>query len=258
MKNKIYNFKNKNIVISGAFGSLGKHLVSQYLKYGANLYLTDLNTVKIKKKFNKQKIYYFNCDFEKISNVEKLVLDIKKKFKKVDILVNNAAIVGESMKSGWNTNFLNQSIEGWNKSYKINLLPVFFLIQKLIPILNSKESNIVNISSIYGTSVPNFQIYEKTNIFNPLAYSVSKAGIIYLTKWLAKLLGRKKIRVNTISPGGIFRNQNKKFLRNYIMQCPLGRMATEKDVVNSCLFLTSNEASYITGQNLIVDGGFTI
>lgn len=257
LKSNMY-FKNKNILITGAFGFLGKGLAKKYLDAGANLYLTDLNTKKVKNKYKKQKIYSFNCNLENSSEILCLIKDIKSKFKKIDIIINNAAVAGNSIKNGWNTNLASQSREGWEKSSKLNLIATFQIIQKLLPILKSKDPNIINISSIYGTAVPNFKVYKNTKIFNPIAYSTSKAGIIYMTKWLAKILGKNKIRVNAISPGGIRRNQEKKFIKNYISNCPIKRMAKEKDVINACIFLTSDMASYITGQNLIVDGGYTI
>lgn len=257
MKNNI-NFKNKNILITGAFGFLGKALTKKYLNGGANLYLTDIKTKKVKNKFKNQKIYSLNCNLENSSQILDLIKDVKLKFKKIDIIINNAAIAGNSIKSGWNTNLASQSREGWEKSSNLNLIATFQIIQKLVPILKSKDPNIVNISSIYGTAVPNFDVYKNTKIFNPIAYSTSKAGIIYMTKWLAKMLGKNKIRVNAISPGGIFRNQERKFVKNYINDCPINRMATETDIVNACIFLTSNMACYITGQNLVVDGGYTI
>ena len=252
------NFKNKNILITGAFGFLGKALTKKYLNAGANLYLTDLRTKKIKNKFKNQKIYSLNCNLESSSQILSLIKDVKNKFKKIDIIINNAAVAGNSIKNGWNTNLAGQSREGWEKSSKLNLIATFQIIQKLVPILKSKDPNIINISSIYGTAVPNFKIYTNTKIFNPIAYSTSKAGIIYMTKWLAKILGKNKIRVNAISPGGIQRNQEKKFVKNYIDNCPIKRMTKETDVVNACFFLTSDMASYITGQNLVVDGGYTI
>ena len=252
------SFKNKNVLITGAFGHLGLALVKAYLKNGANLYLTDIYTKKIMKKFPKQKIYYFDCNLERENEIKDLVIDIKKKFKRIDIIINNAAIAGNSLKTGWNTSFNLQSRAGWEISSKVNLIATFDIIKNLVSLLRSKNANIINISSIYGSSVPDFRIYKNTKIFNPLAYSATKASIIYMTKWLAKVLGKKRIRVNAISPGGIKRKQSKKFVKNYIQNCPIKRMANEQDIVNACLFLSSNMASYITGQNLVVDGGNTI
>jgi NAD(P)-dependent dehydrogenase (short-subunit alcohol dehydrogenase family) len=121
----------------------------------------------------------------------------------------------------------------------------------------SKNASIINISSIYGVNAPDWNLYQDTNINNPAAYSISKAGLIYMTKWLASTLA-PNIRVNAISPGGILRQQEKLFIKKYNEKTLLNRMATESDVSEPVLFLASNMSSYITGQNLIIDGGWTI
>jgi len=132
------------------------------------------------------------------------------------------------------------------------------MIQKIYKSLEkSKKASITNISSIYGVVAPDWNIYENTNINNPAAYSISKAGIVHMTKWLASALA-PKIRVNAVSPGGVFRNQQKIFVKKYIDKTLLKRMAIEDDIVGPVVFLSSTAASYITGQNLIVDGGWTI
>ena len=121
----------------------------------------------------------------------------------------------------------------------------------------SDNASIVNISSIYGVSAPDWELYKGTNINNPGAYSVSKAGVVHMTKWLASTLS-PKIRVNCVSPGGVYRKQSEKFVKKYESRTLLKRMATEKDIVGPVVFLSSSSASYITGENLIVDGGWTI
>ena len=120
----------------------------------------------------------------------------------------------------------------------------------------SKNPSVVNISSIYGIVAPDWKIYEKTKIVNPAVYSVSKSGLNQFTKWQASYLS-PKIRVNSVSPGGVLRGQNKKFLKKYISKTLLKRMATEEDVVNAVVLLSSEMSSYITGHNLVVDGGYT-
>lgn len=260
MKNLI-NFQNKNIVITGASGFIGRALVKKYLELGANLYLTDLkvekNFKKLKKNKNIQKIFLKDCNFENNNELLNMIKDLKIKFKSIDIIINNAAIAGSSIKSGWNVNFEKQSVQGWERSLNVNLTAIFKIIQLCKNKMKINTSSIINISSIYGIVGPNYSIYKGTKINNPAGYSVSKSGLIHLTKWLASTLA-PSIRVNCISPGGIYRGQNKKFVKNYINQCPLSRMAKEKDVVNASIFLSSEMSSYITGHNLLVDGGWTI
>jgi len=123
---------------------------------------------------------------------------------------------------------------------------------------NQKSGVIVNIASIYGMVGPDFNLYDQTNMTMPPAYSAIKGGVINFTKYLASYYGNKNIRINCVSPGGIFNKQNLKFVENYNKKVPLGRMAQNTDISPSVCFLLSDYASYITGHNLVVDGGWTI
>ena len=120
----------------------------------------------------------------------------------------------------------------------------------------SDDPVVVNLGSIYGSLGPDWEIYAGTSMGNPAAYAASKGGLIQLTRWLATTLG-PKVRVNCVSPGGISRNQDEKFVKKYVTRTPLSRMAVEDDVVKAILFLSTTSANYITGQNLVVDGGWS-
>jgi NAD(P)-dependent dehydrogenase (short-subunit alcohol dehydrogenase family) len=123
-------------------------------------------------------------------------------------------------------------------------------------LLKSSHPSVINIASIYGSIVPDFSIYNETKISNPPEYSCSKAALIYLTKWISKNF-INKIRVNSISPGGIYRKQEKIFIEKYKKKTKFNRMTYEKDILNSIIFLASAKSGYVTGQNIIVDGGFS-
>ena len=141
---------------------------------------------------------------------------------------------------------------------EINLTSIFDLICKFKTNLEkSNNPSIINISSIYATYYPDWEMYKNTKVQNILSYSVSKGGLLNLTKWLATYLA-PKIRINAISPGGIKRKQSKIFIKNYVKKTPLKRMCSTKDVVNCVKFLSSENSDYITGQNIVVDGGFTL
>ena len=130
--------------------------------------------------------------------------------------------------------------------------------QKLEPLLNgSKGANIINVGSIYGIYAPDFSLYEGTNMGNPAAYGVSKAGLNQLTKWLSTSMA-PNIRVNSISPGGISRDQPKKFVTKYIQKTPLKRMANEVDFLGVMAYLSSDMSEYVTGQVIQVDGGWGV
>jgi NAD(P)-dependent dehydrogenase (short-subunit alcohol dehydrogenase family) len=123
---------------------------------------------------------------------------------------------------------------------------------------NNLSGSIINIASIYGVQAPDFGVYENTNMTSPAAYSAIKGGIINLTRYLASYFGEYGIRVNSVSPGGIFDNQNKTFVDNYIKKVPLKRMGKPDDISPAIVFLISDQSRYITGQNMIIDGGLTI
>ena len=267
MKNKYIeaiNLKNKITIITGSSGYLGQMIANTYAELGSNLILIDkrrINFSLMKKKYKEKynvNIYYKKCDLEKEKDRKKLITWIKNNFKKIDVLVNNAAMTGASKNSDYSEKFNKQSLATWNRALNINLTSVFDLVKNLSPLLKkSKNSKIINISSIYGFRSPKLMIYEKTKINNPAAYSVSKNSIIHLTRWLATNLS-PEIRVNCISPGGIYREQPRSFVKKYKALTPMKRMATENDFKGAIIFLSTQMSDYVTGQNLIIDGGWSI
>lgn len=253
------DFSKKNVVITGAGGKIGYKLSSYFYEQNANLILIEKNSDKIiflKNKFKKSNIY--NCDLEKLSSIKNALKKIKKNFSIIDTIIHTASLVGTSNLTGWNTKFSNQNISNFNKNFKINVCSIFFIVQQLEKNLNkSKNPSIINIGSIYGQKTPDWSIYKNTNINNPAGYSTTKAALLYLTKWLAKTVS-PKIRFNMISPGGIEGNQSKIFKNKYIEKVPLKRMTAVEDLIGPTIFLSSEMSKYITGQNIIVDGGFTL
>ena len=140
---------------------------------------------------------------------------------------------------------------------RVNLSSAFVLSQSLLPQLsNSGYGSIILISSIYGSLGPDMSLYEGTKMQNPVGYGASKGGLLQLMKYLATLMA-PSVRVNAISPGGVERGQPESFVERYSRRTPMKRMATEGDLVGPTIFLASNMSSYVTGQNLIVDGGWS-
>jgi len=253
------DFSKKNIIITGAGGKIGFELSSYFYHQNANLILIEKNSdklISLKNKFKKSNIY--NCDLEKLSSIKNTLKKINKSFSVIDTIIHTASLVGTSELIGWNTKFSNQSISNFDKSFKINVSSIFFIVQQLQKNLNkSKNPSIINIGSIYGKITPDWSMYKNTNINNPAGYSTTKAALLYLTKWLAKTVS-PKIRCNMISPGGLEGNQSKLFKKKYINKVPLKRMTTAKDLIGPTIFLSSEMSKYITGQNIFVDGGFSL
>ncbi len=258
---KYEDLNKKTALITGALGHLGRATCVAYAEHGANLILLDKHTSddhflsSLREKTKQAE--YFQVDFGNRMSRRQLIKELNQNYEKLDILVNNAAFVGTTDLEGWAVPFQSQSLDSWSEALEVNLTTPFHLIQGLESILRKAENPaIVNIGSIYGSLGPDWALYENTTMGNPAAYSVSKGGLIQLTKWLATTLG-PNIRVNSVSPGGIERLQDPKFIERYSKKTPLNRLATEDDVVSAILFLSSLSASYITGQNIIVDGGWS-
>ncbi|MGH9246595.1 MAG: SDR family oxidoreductase [Acidimicrobiales bacterium] len=178
---------------------------------------------------------------------------------RLDILVHCAALVGapEAL-PGWSVDFADQRVDTWRRALEVNLTSVFSLTQASAAALAANGRGVVvNVSSIYGLVGPDLGLYEGTDLGNPAAYAVSKGGLLQLTRWLATVLA-PDVRVNAISPGGVERGQPEEFQERYLRRTPLGRMATEEDLRGAIAYLATDLSSYVTGHNLVVDGGWTV
>lgn len=260
---------NKRIILTGAAGILGTALTKRYLDMGADIALLDINEVglnELKKnlgKFQNQKILYYSLDLTDPEQVIETVKAITKEFSRVDVLHNNAATKGEDLKKFFYS-YENYDPLTWRAIIDGNVTSMFLMSQSVGQIMKKqKKGSIIQTSSIYGVINPDKKIYEGSEyhgiqISCPAVYSVSKHAVIGLTKYLASYWGEYNIRVNAISPGGIFSGQNRNFIDNYSKNVPLGRMASENDILGSAVFLASDESEYITGQNIIIDGGLSL
>ena len=180
--------------------------------------------------------------------------EVINKYDKIDGLVNNAY----PRTNDWHLDFEKIKLESWKKNIDLQLNSSFVIIQKAAKYMKiNKSASIVNMSSIYGVVGPDFSIYEGTEMTMPAAYSAIKGGLISFTRYLASYYGKDSINVNCISPGGILDDQPIQFVKNYTKKIPLQRMGNPSDISPAVVFLLSDEASYITGQNIIIDGGLT-
>jgi NAD(P)-dependent dehydrogenase (short-subunit alcohol dehydrogenase family) len=260
----LISLKGRRALITGANGSLGKVICDTLAELGADLILVDRpnsdlqNQTKMIISNYEVNVEYQFCDLEIEAQRSELINWIHVNDKGLNILINNAAFIGSANIHGWSVPFHEQTLESWRRAFEVNLTSAFDLCQKLSPILKSANgSSIINIGSIYGQFAPDWSLYEGTDMSNPAAYNVSKGGLLQLTRWLATTLA-PHIRVNTISPGGIYRNQPKKFVTRYEAKTPLARMANENDFKGAVAYLSSDLSNYVTGHNLAVDGGWGI
>ena len=175
----------------------------------------------------------------------------------LDILIHCAALVGTTRVEGWAVPFEEQTVAAWDAAIRVNLTSAFVLVQEARSALQSSgHGSVILFSSIYGMSAPDLTLYAGTTMANPGGYGASKGGLLQLTRYLASVLA-PAVRVNAISPGGVWRNQPAPFIERYEARTPLKRMACEEDIKGAVAYLASDLSAYVTGHNLVVDGGWT-
>ena len=261
---ELSNLIGRRALITGSTGGLGRVMADTLAELGADLVLVDRPgsdfddlSASLTERWDVN-VECQVCDLEHQKHRTELMAILKDSGKGLNILINNAAFVGTSDLPGWGVPFEQQTVETWRRALEVNLTAIFDLCQGLTPLLKAAQgASIINIASIYGLYGPDWSLYEGTSMSNPAAYGASKGGLIQFTRWLATTIA-PHIRVNSISPGGIFRSQPEAFLRRYEAKTPLGRMATEDDFRGVVAYLGSDMAGYVTGQNLVVDGGWGI
>jgi NAD(P)-dependent dehydrogenase (short-subunit alcohol dehydrogenase family) len=200
------------------------------------------------------------CDVGVEAEVTGLATRVVEEFGRVDVVINNAAATSEFLASNPDHfgPFESYPLSSWELTLRTNLTGPFLVCREFGPALKrGGGGSIVNVSSIYGLVGPHHEIYTDLPFRAVVSYSASKAGILGLTRWLASYWARDGIRVNTVTPGGVFNEQNPTFVERYGRLAPMGRMADRTDLVGVMLFLASDASSYCTGQNFIVDGGWT-
>lgn len=261
---ELMDLSGRVALVTGGSGHIGRAICDTLAELGASIVVLDIDEKSVTQAVeNLQSRYHVGAlplaidlaDQEKVQAIPSLVLD---QFGRLDILVNNAAFVGTSNLKGWVTPFKDQLPETWRDALEVNLTAPFVLIQACRDVLaESGHGSVINVASIFGIIAPDMGIYDGTEMGNPAAYGVSKGGLLQLTRWLATVLA-PDIRVNAITPGGVSRNQPDVFQERYCARTPLGRMATEEDFKGAIAYLASDLSAYVTGHNLIVDGGWTV
>ena len=259
---KLFNLSGRVVIITGAAGNLGSKYAEGLTQAGANVVLADIDYATCKQLGKQLENKYsiknlaIKLDLNDKSSIENMVSKTMKQFSKIDILINNAAYQGNSKSR--KIKFENFPLNEWNKAVSVNLTGVFLTCQEVGKIMvKQKYGNIINISSTYGLVAPDQRIYGTSGQNAAAFYSATKAALVNLTRYLASYWNRSGIRVNSLSPGGVENSQESNFIKKYSEKTMLGRMANKNEYVGAIIFLSSDASSYMTGSNLIVDGGWT-
>lgn len=241
--------------MTGASGLLGSVFTKALYDKGATVIAADINYLKSKelsRKIDPSRVIPAKLDVTDKKSVSNLIKKISNKFGRIDVLINAAY-------RHISTPFNERKLKDFEDILRINLTGVFLCSQLTANYMESQGfGNIINIGSMYGVVSADPRIYGNSGLRSPEVYAASKGGVIQLTKYLAVHLANSNIRVNCLSPGGVYNKQNKDFLKKFVQKVPLKRMAKPEEIANALIFLASDASSYMTGHNLVVDGGFTI
>lgn len=263
----IFSLEGKTAIVTGGAGLIGQMQCKALSEFGATVVVCDLDlekSEKIASGLNKNS-FATTLDVTKEESINRVKNAVLSKTKRIDILVNNAAIndvFSSNISILEQSKFENYSLELWEKSLKVNLTGTF-LCCKIFgnEMAKRKSGSIINVASTYGIVGPDQSIYfdESGNqkFFKSPSYPTGKGGIINFTRYLAAYWGKENIRVNTLSPGGVENSQDEFFISNYSKKTMLGKMARPEDYMGAIVFLASDASSYMTGANLIIDGGWT-
>lgn len=263
---KMFNLSGKVAIVTGAAGQLGGEYVRALLAAGAAVAAWDMRLDNPKGRLddiNTDRLLRVRVDITDRKSIEVATEQVIKTFGVPGILVNNAAIDAPPNASEQETGpFETYPEASLDAMMDVNLKGMILCCQVVGGLMaNNMAGSIINVSSIYGMLSPDQRIYaykaKERPFFKPVAYSVTKAGVLNLTRYLATYWAKKRVRVNTLTLAGVFNNQDENFLANYNNKVPLGRMATQDEYNGAVLFLSSDASSYMTGSNLVVDGGYS-
>jgi NAD(P)-dependent dehydrogenase (short-subunit alcohol dehydrogenase family) len=260
----LFRLDGQVAVITGAAGLLGEQHAMALTECGAHVILADRDLDRCQQRAlhlaskSDVRAIALECDVTKRACWEILLERANAEFGRVDILVNNAAYTNTSSSANYGASFSDFPLEDWHGILDVNLTGTFLGCQVVgEQMLRQRSGSIINVASLYGVVSPNHQIYTNTGIHQPVAYSISKAGVVALTRYLATLWAPVGVRVNSISPGGVNDRHSDLFSSRYASLCPMGRMARPDEMRGALIYLASSASSYFTGQNLVVDGGWT-
>jgi len=267
-----FDLTGRVAIVTGGVGLLGAEFCRTLAEAGASIAVVDLNSASAsatadtltKSGYNAQA---FTADITNPESVNAMVDHVLSAFGRIDILVNSAALDPkfdpDAMKKGITPGaFEDYPLDQWNAALNVNLTGMFLVTQACVKpmIAQGKKGSIINICSTYGLNGPDQRIYIKDGervAYKPVYYTVTKAGVLGFTKYLAAYYAGTEIRVNALTPGGVFNNHEDYFVKNYSAKTIIGRMAKKDEMNGALLYLASDASSYMTGNNVVVDGGWT-
>jgi len=260
---ELFDLRDRVCVITGGAGILGRHMSTALMEHGARVAVIDRDATRVAELLSGtdvERMRGYVGDIRDRADVERIARQIAEEFGDVEVLVNNAAAKSPNFFAP----FESFPIEDWDFVMGVNVTAAMVCCQVFGSLMAQRgRGSVVNTLSIYGIVAPDQRIYEGSQyegrpINTPAIYSASKAALWGLTKYLATYWGARGVRVNAITPGGVFSGQNDTFVQRYSGRVPLGRMGKPDELSGALVYLASDASSYVTGQNLVVDGGLTV
>lgn len=259
MKNSLFDLTDKVAVVTGGAGLIGRALVRGLASSRAIVYIAEIDADRGEETAKKMSEEDMDVRFQKIDvtsepSVKAGIQDIHAREHKIDVWINNAY----PRTKDWGLKFDDIPMASWRQNVEWQMNSYCYCCQQIASVMRQqRKGSIINIASTYGVVGPDFTVYEGTEMTMPAAYAAIKGGIVNFTRYLAAYYGEYGIRANCISPGGVFDNQPESFVKNYSRKTPLKRMAAPEDFAGAAVFLASDASSYVTGHNLLVDGGWS-
>lgn len=261
---QLMDLDGRKALVTGGGGHLGLAISEALVELGGTVAILDRDVDGCAKRVDELSrkksgcAIAVPCDLADEGETRKAVRHSLSLLGGLDVFVHSAAYVGATRSHGWGGAFEQQTVAAWDAAMRVNVTAAFVIVQEAREALaRSGHGSIILISSIYGMCGPDGRLYEGTEMANPVGYGVSKGGLLQLMRYLTTLLA-PRVRVNAISPGGVWRNQPEVFHDRYVSRTPLARMAAEEDVKGAVAYLASDLSAYVTGHNLVVDGGWTV
>ena len=263
---ELFDLTGKVAIVTGGAGFLGQQFSEALVEAGASVVVADLDQqVAIEYADTlKGNATGITLDVTKPDSVNRCINETLNLYGSLDILINSAALdpkFESDSKTTHVTSFEEFPLPAWKDALDVNLTGMFLTCQAAAKVMKkSGKGSIINICSTYGISGPDQRLYEslgEPRLYKPVYYSVSKAGVLGLTKYIATYYEGTEIRCNALTPGGVERDHDPAFKEAYAKRTVMGRMASPHEMKGAVVFLASEASSYMTGSNLVVDGGWT-